>query len=171
MSWCCAAGPNALSADFALLLPGGVAMSALDHGTHPARARAPAPARRGAAHGRSPAARGGSQAPHGRSPHAILGVAPIPLTCCSRPPLGCGAGRSAPTAVGVSRTCADATQKKAKTRRSGFTLTDWLVDEGRGLGCGQLHLDSGTGSERFDAHRLYHDHGLAICSHHFARGL
>ncbi len=35
----------------------------------------------------------------------------------------------------------------------------------------QLHLDSGTGAERFDAHRLYHSHGLAIHSHHFARGL
>ena len=49
--------------------------------------------------------------------------------------------------------------------------SDWLVDEGRRLGCGQLHLDSGTGPERFDAHRLYHDHGLAIYSHHFTRGL
>jgi hypothetical protein len=29
----------------------------------------------------------------------------------------------------------------------------------------------GTGTERFDAHRLYYNHGLAIYSHHFARGL
>jgi hypothetical protein len=35
----------------------------------------------------------------------------------------------------------------------------------------QLHLDSGVGPERFGAHRLYHHHGLAIYSHHFARGL
>jgi GNAT superfamily N-acetyltransferase len=58
-------------------------------------------------------------------------------------------------------------------RRQGHAgaLLDWLVDEGRRLGCGQLHLDSGTGPERFDAHRLYHNHGLAIYSHHFAGGL
>lgn len=58
-------------------------------------------------------------------------------------------------------------------RRHGLAgwLLDWLVDEGRRLGCSQLHLDSGTGTERFDAHRLYYNHGLAIYSHHFARGL
>jgi len=59
------------------------------------------------------------------------------------------------------------------TRRQGHggALLDWLLEEGLRLGCGQLHLDSGTGTERFDAHRLYHSHGLAIYSHHFARGL
>jgi GNAT superfamily N-acetyltransferase len=58
-------------------------------------------------------------------------------------------------------------------RRHGHAgaLLDWLAEEGRRLGCSQLHLDSGTGAERFDAHRLYHNHGLAIYSHHFARGL
>jgi GNAT superfamily N-acetyltransferase len=58
-------------------------------------------------------------------------------------------------------------------RRQGHAgaLLDWLIGEGQRLGCGQLHLDSGVGPERFDAHRLYHDHGLAIYSHHFARGL
>jgi GNAT superfamily N-acetyltransferase len=58
-------------------------------------------------------------------------------------------------------------------RRQGHAaaLLDWLVQEGRKLGCGQLHLDSGTGPERFDAHRLYHNHRLAIYSHHFAREL
>src|SRR5271165_1471837 len=58
-------------------------------------------------------------------------------------------------------------------RRHGHAgaLLDWLVEEGRRLGCSQLHLDSGTSIERFDAHRLYYNHGLAIYSHHFARGL
>jgi GNAT superfamily N-acetyltransferase len=58
-------------------------------------------------------------------------------------------------------------------RRHGHAgaLLDWLVEEGRRLGCSQLHLDSGTDTERFDAHRLYYNHGLAIYSHHFARGL
>jgi GNAT superfamily N-acetyltransferase len=50
-------------------------------------------------------------------------------------------------------------------------LLDWLVEEGRRLGCDQLHLDSGTAPERFDAHRLYLNHGLAIYAHHFSRGL
>ncbi len=58
-------------------------------------------------------------------------------------------------------------------RRQGHAgaLLDWLIEEARRLKCGQLHLDSGTGPERFDAHRLYYSHGLAIYSHHFARRL
>lgn len=58
-------------------------------------------------------------------------------------------------------------------RREGHAgaLLKWLIEEGRRHGCGQLHLDSGVGPERFDAHRLYQNHGLAIYSHHFARGL
>jgi GNAT superfamily N-acetyltransferase len=61
----------------------------------------------------------------------------------------------------------------ADARRQGHAgaLLDWLIDEAQKLGCGQLHLDSNTGAERFDAHRLYHNHGLAIYSHHFAREL
>jgi GNAT superfamily N-acetyltransferase len=60
-----------------------------------------------------------------------------------------------------------------EARRQGLAgvLLEWLIEEGRRLGCGQLHLDSGVGSERFDAHRLYHNQGLSIYSHHFARGL
>ena len=50
-------------------------------------------------------------------------------------------------------------------------LLEWLVGEGRRLGCDQLHLDSGTGPERFDAHRLYLNHGLGIYAHHFVRAL
>ncbi|HTC58838.1 MAG TPA: GNAT family N-acetyltransferase [Solirubrobacteraceae bacterium] len=58
-------------------------------------------------------------------------------------------------------------------RRGGCAgaLLEWLGEEGRKLGCGQLHLDSGTAQERFDAHRLYYKHGLAIYAHHFACGL
>lgn len=63
------------------------------------------------------------------------------------------------------------TAPEARRRGHAGALLDWLLEEGRRLGCGQLHLDSGTGPERFDAHRLYHSHGLAIYSHHFARGL
>ena len=59
----------------------------------------------------------------------------------------------------------------ARRQGQGAALLDWLVKEGRRQECGQLHLDSGTGPQRFDAHRLYHRRGLAIYSHHFARGL
>jgi GNAT superfamily N-acetyltransferase len=60
-----------------------------------------------------------------------------------------------------------------EARREGHAgaLLRWLEAEGRRMGCAQLHLDSGTGEQRFDAHRLYYNHGLAIHSHHFARGL
>jgi GNAT superfamily N-acetyltransferase len=63
------------------------------------------------------------------------------------------------------------TSPASRREGHGGALLDWLLEEGRRLGCTQLHLDSGTGPERFDAHRLYHKHGLAIHSHHFARGL
>jgi GNAT superfamily N-acetyltransferase len=58
-------------------------------------------------------------------------------------------------------------------RRHGHAaeLLAWLGAEARRLDCGQLHLDSGTGAQRFAAHRLYHRNGLAIHSHHFARAL
>lgn len=56
-------------------------------------------------------------------------------------------------------------------RGHGGALLSWLIDEGTRLGCGQLHLDSGVGPERADAHRLYLNHGLRIASHHFLRDL
>jgi GNAT superfamily N-acetyltransferase len=63
------------------------------------------------------------------------------------------------------------TAPEARRQGYGGALLGWLIAEARKLGCGQLHLDSGTGQERFDAHRLYYNQGLAIHSHHFARGL
>jgi GNAT superfamily N-acetyltransferase len=36
-------------------------------------------------------------------------------------------------------------------------------------GCDELHLDSGVGPEREDAHRFYFRHGLRISSFHFTR--
>lgn len=58
-------------------------------------------------------------------------------------------------------------------RRRGLAgrLIDWLIEEATRLECDQLHLDSGVGPTRSDAHRLYLNHGLAITSHHFAREL
>jgi GNAT superfamily N-acetyltransferase len=60
-----------------------------------------------------------------------------------------------------------------EARRQGHAgaLLDWLIREALKLGCSQFHLDSGTARERFDAHRLYYNHGLAIHSYHFARGV
>jgi len=56
-------------------------------------------------------------------------------------------------------------------RREGHAraLLEWLVQEARRQDCGQLHLDSVVGPERFDAHRFYHGNGFAIYAHHFAR--
>lgn len=61
------------------------------------------------------------------------------------------------------------TLQEARRRGHGRALLDWLVEEGGRLGCDQLHLDSGVGLDRADAHRLYLNAGMAIVSHHFAR--
>jgi GNAT superfamily N-acetyltransferase len=57
-----------------------------------------------------------------------------------------------------------------ETRRRGYgrQLLEWLTEEAQRLGCDQLHLDSGVGADRIDAHRLYFNTGLAISSFHFA---
>jgi len=58
-------------------------------------------------------------------------------------------------------------------RRRGYgrQLLRWLVAEAQRLGCEQLHLDSGVGLHRANAHRLYLSEDLVISSHHFARQL
>jgi GNAT superfamily N-acetyltransferase len=57
----------------------------------------------------------------------------------------------------------------ARRRGHGRALLDWLLEEAGRLGCEQLHLDSGVGLDRADAHRLYLNAGLVISAHHFAR--
>ena len=59
----------------------------------------------------------------------------------------------------------------ARGRGHAGRLMRWLLEEATRLGCQHLHLDSGVGSARSDAHRLYMNHGLSISSHHFARRL
>ena len=59
----------------------------------------------------------------------------------------------------------------ARRRGHARTLLDWCAGEGRRLGCQALHLDSGVGADRQDAHRLYLDAGMRISSHHFSREL
>ena len=63
------------------------------------------------------------------------------------------------------------TAPDARRRGGAGALLEWLLAEARRLGCDELHLDSGTGANRFDAHRLYMNHRLVITSHHFARGV
>jgi GNAT superfamily N-acetyltransferase len=59
----------------------------------------------------------------------------------------------------------------ARGRGHGRALIEWCVEEAERLGCGELHLDSGVGPEREDAHRLYFNTGLRITSYHFVRRL
>jgi GNAT superfamily N-acetyltransferase len=61
------------------------------------------------------------------------------------------------------------TLPEAQREGRGRALLDWLFEEAGRLGCDQLHLDSGVGLERADAHRLYLNAGLRITAHHFAR--
>ncbi len=61
------------------------------------------------------------------------------------------------------------TLPEARRRGHGRQLLDWLVEEATRLGCEQVHLDSGVGFDRADAHRLYLNAGLLIAAHHFAR--
>lgn len=47
-------------------------------------------------------------------------------------------------------------------------LLEWLRAEALRLGCDQVHLDSGVGSHRTNAHRAYLAHGMEISAHHFS---
>jgi GNAT superfamily N-acetyltransferase len=60
---------------------------------------------------------------------------------------------------------------RSEHRAHGYAgkLLDWMIEEAQRLGCGQFHLDSGTGADRTDAHRLYFNKGMRISSHHFSR--
>ncbi|HEV2999605.1 MAG TPA: GNAT family N-acetyltransferase [Solirubrobacteraceae bacterium] len=48
-------------------------------------------------------------------------------------------------------------------------LFDWLGEEAARLGCRELHLDSGVGPHRTDAHRFYFRRGMRIAAFHFQR--
>jgi GNAT superfamily N-acetyltransferase len=61
------------------------------------------------------------------------------------------------------------TVPEARRRGHARALLDWLLEEAGRLGCDQLHLDSGVGLDRADAHRLYLSAGMVISAHHFAR--
>ncbi|BAI75184.1 GCN5-related N-acetyltransferase (plasmid) [Azospirillum sp. B510] len=50
-------------------------------------------------------------------------------------------------------------------------ILDWAKDEAERLGCRALHLDSGVGPDRGDAHRVYMANRYQIACHHFVRKL
>ena len=57
----------------------------------------------------------------------------------------------------------------ARRRGHARALIDWMLEEGRRLGCEQLHLDSASIPARADAHRLYMNAGMPITAFHFQR--
>ena len=61
------------------------------------------------------------------------------------------------------------THPDGRRRGHGRALLEWCEAEAARLGCGELHLDSGVGPEREDAHRLYFNAGMRITSYHFAK--
>ena len=61
------------------------------------------------------------------------------------------------------------TLPSARRRGLARALLDWCSQEAVRQGCDELHLDSGVGSDRQDAHRLYFNAGMRISSHHFSR--
>jgi GNAT superfamily N-acetyltransferase len=63
------------------------------------------------------------------------------------------------------------TRADRRGRGHAGALMRWLAREACRAGCGQLHLDSGVGPDREDAHRLYFNSGLRIASYHFARAV
>jgi GNAT superfamily N-acetyltransferase len=63
------------------------------------------------------------------------------------------------------------TRADRRGRGHGGALMRWLAVEACRLGCDELHLDSGVGPDREDAHRLYFNSGLRISSHHFSRAV
>jgi GNAT superfamily N-acetyltransferase len=63
------------------------------------------------------------------------------------------------------------TRADRRGRGHGGALMRWLAREACRAGCGELHLDSGVGPDREDAHRLYFNSGLRIASYHFARAV
>jgi GNAT superfamily N-acetyltransferase len=61
------------------------------------------------------------------------------------------------------------TSRPGPRRGHGRALLRWLLEEAGRQGCDQLHLDSGVGLDRADAHRLYLNAGMVISAHHFTR--
>ncbi len=63
------------------------------------------------------------------------------------------------------------TRASSRGRGHADAVMAWVKEEASRAGCAELHLDSGVGPDREDAHRFYFRHRLRITSYHFARGL
>jgi GNAT superfamily N-acetyltransferase len=63
------------------------------------------------------------------------------------------------------------TRSSGRGRGHAPKLMEWVLDEARRAGCGQVHLNSGVGSDRRGAHRFYFNSGLRISAHHFSMEL
>ena len=63
------------------------------------------------------------------------------------------------------------TRAARRGRGHADAVMGWVEREARRQGCGELHLDSGVGADRADAHRFYFRHRLRIASYHFSREL
>lgn len=50
-------------------------------------------------------------------------------------------------------------------------LLDYIVQYAKQNDCANIHLDSGYGANRHDAHRLYLNKGFHLASHHFVLDL
>lgn len=60
------------------------------------------------------------------------------------------------------------TVKAARGHGYADELVQWVIADAARRGCESLHLDSGVGSDRAAAHRLYMRHQLQISAHHFS---
>lgn len=58
------------------------------------------------------------------------------------------------------------TDREEKRKGYAGVLLKWVIELAKKEGCDQVHLDSGY--QRYDAHRLYLNHGFKITCHHFA---
>lgn len=61
------------------------------------------------------------------------------------------------------------TLPQCRRRGHGRRLLEWVHAEAMRLGITAVHLDSGVGENRQDAHRLYFNTGYRITSYHFVR--
>ncbi len=57
------------------------------------------------------------------------------------------------------------TGESSRSKNYGKQMMDWLIEEARSLGCGELHLDSGV--QRHSAHRFYLRERMDITAFHF----
>ena len=50
-------------------------------------------------------------------------------------------------------------------------LLDFIIQYAKDNACANVHLDSGFGADRYNAHRLYLNKGFHLASHHFVLDL